>query len=394
MLSFDFPTITYILFAVALVCAGYLLICMLPRIVRVRRKALHDDECESPTEGYPSVSVVVYTQSDAVNLATLLPQLLAQDYPAPMEVIVVTDESMDSSEDVVKEFQQHHSNLYMTFAPETSRNVSRRKLAVTLGVKAARNDMIVLTSANCLIDSPLWLRNMMRHVVHGSGMVIGFAVPTGRDGVDSDGALRRCSFDTMWDAVRYLSSAINGNPFRGDGHNLAYSRKLFFENKGFSRTLNLNYGDDDIFVSEVASSTVTEVELSADSIVSVVEDPPAMMHDIHKHRRNFTSGFLRQAPFILWRSFGLAWWVWLAASIACAVIGFPSFIPLVACVLLGIALCLPVMFVWRATARCLKLIPLMWCVPLLMLWHPVADAIFSMRGRRTRNKNFTWGWAH
>ena len=76
-----------------------------------------DDEEPLPAGGYPSVSVVVYSQTDATNLRTLIPQILEQDYPAPMEVIVVNDEGSEQTESTVSELELRYSNLYMTFAP-------------------------------------------------------------------------------------------------------------------------------------------------------------------------------------------------------------------------------------------------------------------------------------
>ncbi len=39
-------------------------------------------------------------------------------------------------------------------------------------------------------------------------------------------------------------------PYRGASGNIAFRRDKFFDNKGFSSSLNLRSGDDDIFINE------------------------------------------------------------------------------------------------------------------------------------------------
>ena len=301
---------------------------------------------EAPT-AFPPVSVIVYSQADGHNLRTLLPQILGQDYPSPFEVIVVNDESSDNTETIVNELELKHPNLYMTFAPERARNLSRRKLSITLGIKAARYDALLHTCGNCRVESPLWMRAMMRHFAAGKEVVIGYAEPTGEDLADTDRRPRRRAFDFMWQAVRGLSSAIAGRPFMGTGYNLAYSRRLFFSHKGFSRTLNLNYGDDDIFIREIATRANTAVELSAEARVRAVEYSPAGLQDIYR------------------------------------------MVPPPAALLLALTFCIIHMVLWRRCSVALGLRPLRLTVPWLALTRPFRTLRHRLRGRRHRTANFT-----
>ena len=53
----------------------------------------------------------------------------------------------------------------------------------------------------------------------------------------------------------------------GIGRNLAYRKELFYEHKGFSAHLNLQRGDDDLFVNHVATAENTRVETDADATI-------------------------------------------------------------------------------------------------------------------------------
>ena len=48
--------------------------------------------------------------------------------------------------DAVSMLRASHPNLYLTFTPEGVVNLSRKKLGITLGIKAARYDIAVLTT--------------------------------------------------------------------------------------------------------------------------------------------------------------------------------------------------------------------------------------------------------
>ncbi len=112
----------------------------------------------------PPISIVVYAHNDADYLAKHLPLILKQDYPT-FEVIVVSDGSTDDTSDLVSRLELEHPNLHYTFVPEVTHNVSRKKLALTLGVKAARYDVVLFTYANAKPQSDSWLQLMGRNFV-------------------------------------------------------------------------------------------------------------------------------------------------------------------------------------------------------------------------------------
>ena len=358
-----------------------------PKLRRVRRRVDEDNEAPLPAEGYPAVSVIVYAQSAGHNLRTLLPQILQQDYPSAMEVIVVNDETDDDTENIVSELELYYPNLYMTFAPERSRSLSRRKLAITLGIKAARYDVVMLTDGFCRLTSPLWLRSMMRHVVSGADVVLGYAEI--RESEGSKPIARRYSFDRLWESVRWLSSAICGRPVRGSSYNLAYRRNLFFDHKGFSQTLHLKYGDDDVFINEIANRYNTAVELSDASRVVVVEPKPDEMAPIERMRREYTASMLPRCSYVSMALTSLCWWLWAGCGIAATALALPSLIPGAAAFVLAVTFSFIAMTQWRRTAVALGERPLFWTVPWMAWARPIRTFFIRIRGRRSRRDNLT-----
>lgn len=81
---------------------------------------------------------------EAEALEKNLPLFLTQQSKRAVEVIVVDDDSTDETPDVLKRLKSEYPNLYTTFIPNSPPNPWRRRLALTVGAKAAKGDWIVL----------------------------------------------------------------------------------------------------------------------------------------------------------------------------------------------------------------------------------------------------------
>ena len=217
------------------------------------------------TEG---VSVILCAHNEGYNLSQFLPSLLTQDYPL-YEVIVVDDGSEDNTRAVVESFMANDPRLHLTFVPCGARVGSTKKLALTLGAKAAQYDLLLLTDADCVPESGHWISEMVK----GFGNVQGDNVPSTKDIVLGFGAYfaedghinRLVRYDTLFNGLHYLGAALCGHPYMGVGRNLAYRKSLFFESGGFTRLMTNKAGDDDLFVNHVATRDNTSVILSRES---------------------------------------------------------------------------------------------------------------------------------
>lgn len=256
------------------------------RVLRASRS-----DANIPDEGpLPPVSLIVYACDNAASLRRNLPELFAQDYP-DFEVVVVDDASTDETRDLLRLYADRFPRLYSTYVPSDACALSRRKLAITLGFKAVRNEYVVLLDATCRPASRYWLRNMMRRFSDEVGIVLGYT----RFESEQVGLSRYAAYDRLLFAARYLSCALRGNPYMGEGTNVVYRKSLFFDHKGFSRTLNLRYGDDDLFVNEVATGQNTRVEIAPESRVDAVTDDAVTLWRHAKLRYLFTAPYLHHS---------------------------------------------------------------------------------------------------
>ena len=263
MEAFTFNTAELILLS----AAGVLLIIQLIYYlglynrIHTHNLAVGKDEVHFGRE-LPPLSVVVCARSESENLRRNLPAILKQDYP-DFEVIVINDGSTDESEDLLSELEEEYPNLYHSFTPDSARYISRKKLALTLGIKASKYDWLVFTEADCTPVSDKWLRRIARNFTPSTDIVLGYSgYERGKGWLH-----KRVSFDSLFTSLRYLGFALAGKPYMGIGRNLAYRKELFFKVKGFSTHLNMQRGEDDLFINQIANENNTRVETSPDSVI-------------------------------------------------------------------------------------------------------------------------------
>ena len=208
----------------------------------------------------PGISVIICAKNEELNLEHFLPHVLQQDYPE-YEVVVVNDSSTDDTEHVLMQLAAQFDQLRYTSIPVDDKLKRGKKLALTIGLKAAKYDHVLLSDADCYPVSDHWLQRMASNFSEDHKMVLGYGGYERRKGLLN--TLIR--YETTFTAIQYLSYAIKGNPYMGVGRNLAYEKALFFDNKGFAGHYHLLSGDDDLFVNQNATGINCAVEFSPES---------------------------------------------------------------------------------------------------------------------------------
>ncbi len=208
------------------------------------------------------VSVIVCARNEEKNLKRNLPLLLEQHYPS-YEVVVVNDCSADDSDLVLRRFSGQYPHLKVVTINEHERFKHGKKFAVTLGIKAASNEYLIFTDADCRPASVNWVNLMQQHFSERTEIVLGYSPYEKEKGFLN--ALIR--FETFHTAINYLSFSLSGNPYMGVGRNLCYTKSLFFRNKGFASHMHIPSGDDDLFVNQNATAENTAIEIDPDSQV-------------------------------------------------------------------------------------------------------------------------------
>jgi glycosyltransferase involved in cell wall biosynthesis len=206
------------------------------------------------------VSVVVCAHDEAEHLAQLIPQLLSQDYPN-FEVLIVNDRSNDGTYDFLLEETQKDSRLRMVDVKSTPERVNGKKYGITLAMKAAAHDWILLTDADCRPNGVNWIRTMSRNFSDDTQFVLGLSPYFRKPGFLN----LFIRFETLLTAIQYFAFGWLNNPYMGVGRNLAYRKSLFLEKKGFNNFLHVTGGDDDLFVNMHARGRNTRLEIASEA---------------------------------------------------------------------------------------------------------------------------------
>jgi glycosyltransferase involved in cell wall biosynthesis len=208
-----------------------------------------------------AVSVIVCAHDEEQNLRELVPLLLKQDHPH-FEVIVVEDRCNDGTYDYLLQATKQHKSLKMVRVTNKPEHISGKKFGLTLGIKAAKHDWVLLTDADCRPESDLWLRRMTEKYHSETRLVVGFS-PYFRQAGLLNSFIR---FEAFVTGIQFIGLALLGKPYMGVGRNLAYAKSLFLDNKGFNRHLAVVGGDDDLFVNQHATAKNTMVQFGREAL--------------------------------------------------------------------------------------------------------------------------------
>lgn len=235
------------------------------------------------------VSVVIAAKEELDNLREFLPLILNQEYPE-YEVVVVNDGNDEDTNLYLSDLKEAYPHLKSTFVPAGAKNLSTKKLALSLGIKAAQYDYLLLTDADCMPDGKHWVASMARNFTEETDIVLAY----GAYFKEKSFLNRLITYDTLFNALQYLGFAKRGKAYMGVGRNLAYRKQLFIDQNGFAGTLNLRSGDDDLMVNKAATKVNTRIETSRDSITWSNPKRSFMAWYYQKERHLSVSSFYKQ----------------------------------------------------------------------------------------------------
>ena len=211
----------------------------------------------------PRVTVLLVSNGDHVALDEHLPIYLTQDYAPGYDVVVVSEKADAETDNVLKRYA-NNERLYSTFVPESSRYMSKNKLAITLGVKAAKNDWIVLTDPRCKPMGSDWLSSLSQSLADHDSIVLGYVNY-------SEESKPYHRFEQMHTALYLLRAAQRGEAYRTNCPLVAFKKKDFMENNGFLEHLRYSIGEYDFLVNKYGKLGDSEVAISPQTWLT--EDP-------------------------------------------------------------------------------------------------------------------------
>ena len=236
------------------------------------------------TENQEAVSVIIVAKNEYQNLKRNLPKVLEQDYPN-FEVILVNHASEDDTEYLIRELSNQYSNLKYVVVQDNINFFSGKKFPLSVGIKSAKNEIVLLTDADCYPDSKHWIASMQAQFTTKKDIVLGYGAYEEHKGLLN----KIIRFDTLRVGMMYLSLARWGMPYMGVGRNLAYRKSEFFKQNGFQSHYHIPSGDDDLFVNSAANRKNTNIAIGKGS--RSVSSPKLSFSDwYYQKKRHLTTG--------------------------------------------------------------------------------------------------------
>jgi glycosyltransferase involved in cell wall biosynthesis len=307
------------------------------RFVRFREK-----HGKISTEG---VSVVICARNEYHHLKENLPLILAQEYPL-FEVVVVNHASDDETSHLLSRMADEHPHLKIVEIRENLNFFDGKKFPLSIGIKSAAYDRILLTDADCRPAGPEWIALMAQGFSGDHDIVLGYGAYE-----DTGSFLNRLiRFDTLHIALQYLSYAMAGIPYMGVGRNMAYRKSLFYEKKGFTSHYTVHSGDDDLFINQAANRRNTEVVIAPESITFSRPKESFREWRIQKKRHLSTARYYRAGHKFLLGTYSLSILLFYACFAALLALGY-TIIPVLALFIVRLTLQL---FIFRKSLARLK----------------------------------------
>lgn len=231
------------------------------------------------------VSIIVCARDEDENIARHLPGILVQEYASTHEVIVVNDNSVDDTKYILAELQKTFRKLQIVDLTQEAKMIAGKKFPLSIGIKEAKYEIVLLTDADCVPASEHWLFKMQDAFSNGTEIALGYGAYHKLPGFLN----KVIRFETFHTALQYLGYALAGKPYMGVGRNLAYRKELFFRNKGFSAINHIPSGDDDLFVNRVATKHNTAVVIDPEAF-TLSKPKQTWKEWMRQKNRHYTTG--------------------------------------------------------------------------------------------------------
>ena len=203
-------------------------------------------------------SIVVPFRNEAENLPQLLHCISKLNYPKELfEVILVDDES----EDEFRLLDSARSDMNITIIKNIRKSNSPKKDAIETAIEITKNDWIITTDADCLVQND-WLLSIDNYIQNTNVKMIAAGVTyLPKKGFLS--AFQTLDFMSLQGAT--IGSFGIGKPFMCNGANFAYSKAFFQELNGFEGNENIASGDDVFLLQKAVLKELKSVGFLYDS---------------------------------------------------------------------------------------------------------------------------------
>ncbi|MGI9628545.1 MAG: glycosyltransferase [Longimicrobiales bacterium] len=176
---------------------GYPLVLRLLRACGVRRESVLSSQ-----GGWPSITITVPAYNEEAQIADTIESLLGVEYPGERQILIVSDASSDSTDDIVRGFQGRGVE-FVRMAERTGKTELENQVA-----SMARGEIVVNTDASIRLDPFAAVRLVECFEDDRVGVATGRDISKGAS--DHDANVGEAGYVGMEMGLRDLESDVNG----------------------------------------------------------------------------------------------------------------------------------------------------------------------------------------
>lgn len=248
------------------------------------RLALYQGRKKSKKGNPKDASIVICYRNEEHNVVNTLPSILKQKVN---ELILVDDHSSDRTLEMLKRDASKSVKIL-----SIGNDSNGKKHALSRGIHSSKNDIILLTDADCNPATELWSSHMC---ADDSPFVLGYGPMNRVSGTVATFA----RFETYMTALQYFSYALAGMPYMGVGRNMKIDRQILLDKEHLIKGSNLASGDDDLTINALANEANIGICIEPDSFM--YSDPKTTLRSFlnQKTRHISTSIYYRPIHQVL-----------------------------------------------------------------------------------------------
>jgi cellulose synthase/poly-beta-1,6-N-acetylglucosamine synthase-like glycosyltransferase len=214
----------------------------------------------------PMVSVLVAARNESANIGLCLQALSRQTYPRRLwQVIVVDDRSTDGTSRYAMRWKPSLPGFTLIRVAHLPEGRQGKKHALEAGIRKASGDVILVTDADCQ-PPPGWIETMAGRFKPGVDAVIGYSPIRS---ASSHLWARAVETDCIAAGVVAAAGVGLGSMITCSGRSLAYRRRLFTANGGYSGLHRSVSGDDDLLLHRLSRVGGAQLAFAAESAATV-----------------------------------------------------------------------------------------------------------------------------
>jgi glycosyltransferase involved in cell wall biosynthesis len=119
------------------------------------------------------ISVIVCAKNEEENIKKYFQTLVTQNYP-DYEIVLIDDASSDETLELFETYEKQYANVKLVKVQNVEAFWGNKKFALTLGIKAAKNEYLVFTDADCYPASNDWLLQISSQFTKEKTIVLGY----------------------------------------------------------------------------------------------------------------------------------------------------------------------------------------------------------------------------